>query len=49
MYHNKLDDYVGMLEAFLEPNFFQEAMDDPKWQVAMEGNEFDTKEPNMEA
>jgi hypothetical protein len=25
-----------MLEAFLEPKFFQEAMDDPRWQEAME-------------
>jgi hypothetical protein len=28
MYPKKLDDYVGVLEAFPKPKFFQEAMDD---------------------
>jgi hypothetical protein len=27
---------VGVLKAFLEPKIFQEAMDDPRWQEAME-------------
>jgi hypothetical protein len=34
-YPNKLNDYVGVLEAFLEPKCFQETMDDLRWQEAM--------------
>jgi hypothetical protein len=33
---HKLNDYVGVLEAFLEPKCFQETMDGPRWQEVME-------------
>ncbi len=35
-YLNKLDDYVGVLKAFLEFKFCQKTMDDPRWQKTME-------------